>query len=69
LVLAIWGAASVFVLWLALVSIVRRHWQRRQEAQWAQAVQNVPEPTPEEILEAQALGLLPRRPDPGQRSS
>lgn len=61
LIVALWGAASVFVAWLALASLARRWWARRQLAQSVQM--NVPDPTPEEILEAQALGLIP----PGQQ--
>ena len=61
LLLAVWGAASVFVLWLALVSVVRRHpISFRKEASRVDPLPDrvVPEPTPEEILEAQALGLI-----------
>lgn len=67
LIVALWGAASVFVAWLALASLVRRWWARRQVARSVQA--NVPDPTPEEILEAQALGLIPPSSPQGPRSA
>lgn len=57
LILAAWGAATVFVGWLALVSVVRQ--RRERETLTASIQSNVPDATPEEILEAQALGLIP----------
>lgn len=55
--LALAGAAAVFAAWLAVASVVRRWWARRQIAQAVRS--NVPDPTPEEIREAQELGLIP----------
>ena len=57
-ILAVWGAASVFVLWLALVSVVRKRTAKPSVAP------DYPAPTPEELMEAQSLGLVPRRPNP-----
>ena len=62
-ILALWGAASVFVLWVALASIARERWARRTAPATptgpVAAEEFVPDPTPEEILQAQALGLIP----------
>lgn len=61
-VVALWGAVSVFVLWVALTSVLRRRWAQRSRSA-APSGQSVPDPwaeaTPEEILEAQSIGLLP----------
>jgi len=67
LVLATWAAVSVFVLWLALVSVVRKRVERKSSGRRT-SVTDAPEPTAQEILEAQSLGLLPTGPDPGRRS-
>jgi len=63
LVAAVWAALSVFVVWVAAVRGTSRWLARRRVAQSLET--QVPEPTPEEILEAQRLGLIP----PGQPPS
>lgn len=65
LIWALWGATSAFVAWLAAVTVARR-WAARRKAKASE----VPyEATAEELLEAQALGLIPSRPDPGRRTN
>lgn len=55
LILALWGAVSVFVLWLALVSVVRKRMAASTPAVAMAA--EVPEPTAEELHQARSLGL------------
>lgn len=70
LILATWAAASVFVGWLALVSVVRRSSTRTTAPEPDLPMEDAPPPTPEEIAEAQAMGILPlpSTPDPGASS-
>ena len=64
LVVATAGSAATFVVWLALISVALKRWERRRVVRSVRS--NVPDPTPEEILEAQSLGLMmPTGPDPG----
>ena len=51
LIVALWGAATVFVLWVAFADLVLR--RRRMTARLLGFPE--PEPTPEELLEAQSL--------------
>jgi hypothetical protein len=63
-ILALWASASVFVVWLALVSTVRKRMASRSQPG---AALQLEAPTPQELMEAQSLGLIrPERPDPGR---
>lgn len=64
-IFAAWVAVSVFVVWV-LVSRSAIHWWERRSAK-ASATE-LPPPTPEELMEAQSLGLMPKRPNPTEPS-
>jgi len=54
LILATAGAAMVFVVWVMLAGAIVRWWERRQSREYPDW-----EPTPEDYLRAQSLGLEP----------
>lgn len=58
-ILALWAAATVLVVWLAAASLVRTRWARRAARATGETRSDVPEPTPEELMEARSMGLLP----------
>lgn len=60
LILAAAFAALVFVAWVALATLAQKRWAERS----AMASTQLPEPTPEELMEARSLGLIPQRPNP-----
>lgn len=66
-VLALVVAMAVFVVWVVLANSALR-W--REERLAKTSAPDLPPLSPEELMEAQSLGLIqPTRPDPGRRSS